>query len=331
MATRIIRVDPRKLTRLERNARFMRHETYQQLVNNVRRDGELESVPLAAWVNPEVGDLPDDAEGKWIVLSGNHRTMAAIDAGLEFIDLKVHDRHITRDEFIAKQLSHNAITGEDDPATLKQLYEEIDNIDWRLYAGLDDKTLELLEDVQIGSLSEANLSFQSVNIVFLPNEVEAARTAWEDAKRALAGDETWMARMRDYDAFLDALEVAGGAHNVTNVATELLLVLSIFKRHVADLQEGWVDEEAEGGTRHPNNIPLPAVFGTMKVPGRVAEKLRRAMARWQQDAPRTEEGERPPAWHALEAWADEQLAQSASAIRVTTARPLAEITGGAHV
>jgi hypothetical protein len=46
----------------------MRHETYAQLVANIRRDGKLTSVPFAF----------RDGE-KYTVLSGNHRVRAAID------------------------------------------------------------------------------------------------------------------------------------------------------------------------------------------------------------------------------------------------------------
>lgn len=73
ITTRIERMDPKALKLLERNARFMRQETYARLVDNVRRDGRLTSVPFAI----------REPDGRYLVLSGNHRTMAAIDAGLE--------------------------------------------------------------------------------------------------------------------------------------------------------------------------------------------------------------------------------------------------------
>ena len=39
-------VDPRTLTLIDVNARFMRKETFDRLVANVRRDGALTSTPL---------------------------------------------------------------------------------------------------------------------------------------------------------------------------------------------------------------------------------------------------------------------------------------------
>ena len=74
--TRIIEIDPRELKLLKMNARFMRHEEFQRLVANIKRDGQLTSAPFAAL---------DPADGKYEVLSGNHRVQAAISAGLQTI------------------------------------------------------------------------------------------------------------------------------------------------------------------------------------------------------------------------------------------------------
>ena len=48
MQTKVIHVDPKTLKLLEMNARFMRHEEFQRLVANVKKDGQLTSAPFAA-------------------------------------------------------------------------------------------------------------------------------------------------------------------------------------------------------------------------------------------------------------------------------------------
>ena len=150
MQTRIIQVDPKRLKLLETNARYMRHEQYNRLVENVKRDGRLTSIPFAAlWrYYTQEDPLPMDEDGGlvWEVLSGNHRVMAAIDAGLTEIDCMVTEDPLPKPQRVAIQLSHNAIAGEDDPAILKQLYQEIGEVDLKLYAGLDDKMLALLDE-----------------------------------------------------------------------------------------------------------------------------------------------------------------------------------------
>lgn len=65
-------------------------------------------------------------------------------AGKKITCLATDDK-LTQDQKTAIQLSQNAISGQDDPATLKLLYESILDTEMKKYSGLDDKTLELLE------------------------------------------------------------------------------------------------------------------------------------------------------------------------------------------
>ena len=61
------------------------------------------------------------------------------------------DQPLPRQRQIVLQLSHNAIAGRDDPAILKELYEELESVEWRQCTGLDDKTLDPLEKVDVAS------------------------------------------------------------------------------------------------------------------------------------------------------------------------------------
>lgn len=56
---------------LEKNARYMTNEQFRNLVENIKRDGQLSSVPFCVKV-----------DGKYRVLSGNHRVMAAKEAAV---------------------------------------------------------------------------------------------------------------------------------------------------------------------------------------------------------------------------------------------------------
>ncbi|QBI56810.1 ParB N-terminal domain-containing protein [Streptomonospora litoralis] len=266
LAPRLVRRTPAALTRLSTNARYMRQEEYQRLVANLRRDGALTSVPL-------IYGGGEYAEGAELILSGNHRCDAAADAGLAEIDCMLIDQPLSQSQLIALQLSHNAIAGEDDPATLKQLYEQIDEVDWRTYAGLDDKELALLDDVTLEGLSEANLDFQNVQVVFLPHELDRARRALEDARTG--ADETWLTSRADYEPTLDALASAHAAHNVGNVATAFGLILDVFENHLTDLQAGYLDDD--GAARHKKPVGWETVFGTRTLPAEHAATLTRAL------------------------------------------------------
>ena len=290
----IVEGDPRDLTLLDVNARFMRHEQFQRLVANIREDGHLTSAPLV-WHDAETD--------RRIVLSGNHRTKAAVEAGLTTIFwLEITDP-LPRQRQIALQLSHNAIAGEDDPATLKALYEELEDVSLRLYSGLDDKTLELLEEVTVPSLAEANLDFATVQIVFLPEEKEAAEQALEAARKTASADARWLARIEQYEGVLDALDTVKGAHNIGNVAAAVAILLAVIERHLGELAEGWYDPDAQTAKRK-GTAPIETVLATRTMPADAAAVVQRAIDRMERDGD-IEAGQR---WRALELWAADYLA-----------------------
>lgn len=264
---RLVRRDPRTLTRLEVNARYMRKEEYDRLVENVRRDGCLTSTPL-------IYSGGEYEEGRELVLSGNHRTMASIDAGLDEIDCMLIEEQLTRQQLVAIQLSHNSITGQDDPATLKQLYDELDDVDWRAYSGLDDEQLNLLAEVSPEGLSEANLDFATVSLIFLPPELEAARTAFDEAR--LAQNESWLAARADYEQTLDTLASTHAAHKVGNVATALHAILAIVERHLDELQDGYTAPDGE--PLHTGHVGLETVLGARTLPAPAAITINKAIA-----------------------------------------------------
>ncbi|MGR3937012.1 ParB N-terminal domain-containing protein [Streptomyces sp. BRA346] len=294
---RMVEGDPRGLTLLDVNARFMRHEQFQRLVANIRADGALTSTPLV-W--------NDAAGGRRIVLSGNHRTKAALEAGLERIWWMEITEPLPRQRQIALQLAHNAIAGDDDPATLKALYEELEDVSMRLYSGLDDKTLDLLEEVSVPSLAEANLDFATVQIVFLPEEKEAAEKALESARKAASADARWLARIEQYESMLDALDTAKGAHNIGNVAATFAIILAVVERHLGELAKGWYDPDEETATRK-GTAPIETVLATRTMPADAAAVVQRAIDRMER------EGEIEPEqrWRALELWAADYLAGAA--------------------
>ncbi|MEU5093766.1 ParB N-terminal domain-containing protein [Streptomyces sp. NPDC020996] len=294
---RMVEGDPRELMLLDVNARFMRHEQFQRLVANIRADGALTSTPLV-W--------NDSESGQRIVLSGNHRTKAAIEAGLERIWWMEITEPLPRQRQIALQLAHNAIVGEDDPATLKALYEELEDVSMRLYSGLDDKTLDLLDEVSVPSLAEANLDFATVQIVFLPDEKEAAEKAFEAARKAASADARWLARIEQYESVLDTLDTVKGAHNIGNVAAVFAIILALVERHLGELADGWYDPDEQTATRK-GTTPVETVLATRTMPADAAAIVQRAIDRMERDGD-IEAGQR---WRALELWAADYLAGAA--------------------
>jgi len=295
-----ITIDPRKIQLLALNARYMRHETFARLVANVKQSGYLGSTPLLAPLGLyEEGDEPQRDEAGDIVyevLSGNHRTKAAIEAGLATITALAISWPMSREERIGIQLSHNSIEGEDDPALLKMLYEQLD-IDWKLFAALDDKQLELMAQVSTGSLSEASLLYQSLTFVFLPHEIEEIKATFDEARKLTPGT-LYLARFADYDLFLNTLEDIGSAHMVRNAASQVLLLLNLASKHLGELQDGWYDE-ATKEAKHDKTAPLSSLFNATTIPTRNAVTVVRALSA-------AKERQIKPA-DALELWAKSYL------------------------
>lgn len=293
MQTRIEKLRLGDLRLLTMNARYLRHETFRALVDDIARDGCLTSVPLG-WYEPGQ-DHP-------LILSGNHRVKAAIEAlGPDaVVDVMVTDDPMNPAERTARALAHNAISGEDDPATLKLMYESIDDVDWRLYSGLDDKTLELLAKVAPASISAAALDFLTCLVLMLPEERDRLDAAFAAAKAQVQdADTTYLARLADYDRLMDGLDVAGRAGGVRNSATSLSLVLDVFEAHLTDLSAHW-----EGDDDRTRWVPLASIFGTDEVPPQAARVMQRAVARMVEHDEVSDKAH----WQAIEFWAADHLA-----------------------
>jgi len=274
-----IKINPRKLILTKLNARYMKHETYMRLVKNLKKDKELEQDPFCAYYEyyekTDKIQYDEDGDPKLEVISGNHRVKAAIDAGIDEITVKVYISPLTKKERIAKQLAHNAIVGEDDPAILKQLYEMIDDVELKEYTGLDDRTLELLEKVTVESITEANIEFQKVSIYFLPSEIERIEKIIEKVLEMAKDERGWIVSQKQYDDYMNAVLKASQSMGIRSVATALMIILEIFERHLTDLSDGW---DKENWLRERKRwIPLSSIIGTDCVPISAGKVIKKAL------------------------------------------------------
>lgn len=217
--------DPQKLKLLETNARFMANETFAALVNNIKRDKGLSSVPLIyAAENPEAPT----------VLSGNHRVMAAREAKVPRILCLVILEKKTLDEQVAIQLSHNAIAGADDLVTLKKLYEQINALDMKAYSGLDEATIQQLASIKFEPISEPRLLFKTVTLLFLPNEVVELRGMLDHVDAVLKDEDAYALQVRDYAEFFTLLTDAKADLKIRNSATALLELMRAGSRKIRE-------------------------------------------------------------------------------------------------
>jgi hypothetical protein len=253
-----------QLRLLDKNARYMPHEMFQNLVANIKRDKGLSSVPFC-WFDGSV----------YHVLSGNHRVKAAQAAGLTHVLVLFDDRLLGRQEFVARQLAHNAIAGKDDAAILRDLWAEIEDVSLKYYAGLDDKTLEQMADASLAALSEARLDYRLLSFLFLPEEVDRLQEAFRRARETIPAEDVVILRVAEFSRLIHALGKVQASFNVHNGATALLLILEIFERHYEELRAGYWRED--GKPKHKGKVPLASVFGTDQVPAATAMLLGRVL------------------------------------------------------
>lgn len=214
-------VDPKTLKLLKENARFMKKESFRQLVNNLKADRRLSSVPLC--------HIIDDK--KLEVLSGNHRVEASIAAGLEKILVIVLLQRLTNSEKIAIQLSHNALVGEDDKAILANLWGQIEEIQHKLYAGISSETVNELEDIKMVTFSTPAVATKSVSFVFSEEEKEKLDQVTEELSR-ISAPEIHLFPMDQFDEFFKLVQKVKVKKNIKNGSMAMVKIIEIVEAHL---------------------------------------------------------------------------------------------------
>ncbi len=149
---------------LERNAHYMDKEVFEQLVDNVAEDKFLSQLPFA---------LKRD-DGKFLIMSGNHRVKAAGKAGLENI-LLLYVSDIDKDKQLAYQLSHNALVGKDDVAILKELYSELESLEEKKYSGLSELNFPDFDITTLPTINEKDIELHEIKFLFTPARAEKVK------------------------------------------------------------------------------------------------------------------------------------------------------------
>lgn len=219
------RVDPKTLRRREKNAHYMAPVMFKRLVENVRIDGKLTTTVLVC----------QDKDGSLEILSGHHRTAAAIEAGLEVIDALVITTPLNEKRKVAIQLSHNSINGEDDKSLLADLYASLD-IDAKKFSGLDDSILDVGKGVSAAALGGANIKYDEVLFSFLPED----RVQFEIEMEALAKRAKKLrihaAPHAVFDPFFDAIVKTKHELNIVNSGVALAAMARLASERLDQLE-----------------------------------------------------------------------------------------------
>lgn len=216
--TRVVTRRFKDLKLLEKNARYMTAAQFQRLVANIKRDGALTSLALV---------YQDE------VLSGNHRVQAAIAAELEEGLVIEITTPLTEKQKVAIQLSHNAITGQDDQNILKELYDSLD-IDLKGYSGLTDDVFKL-KDLDVDSLSIGTLKYQELMIYFLPEEQELFLSLLKRIGDNKRGQTHLVAKYSDFGDIFNAVVKTKEKYNIHNSAIALRMMADLAMQKLAEM------------------------------------------------------------------------------------------------
>jgi hypothetical protein len=145
------------------NAQAMTPAQFARLKATIERDRRMESLPFCALTVKD----PLRIE----IVSGHHRTRAARAAELFYVPCLVDETGLTPDPVKAKQLAHNALSGESEAQLVQRIFESITDVDARLEAFIEPSGSPLAP-VRLPRL-DLDLGYRVVQLVFLPHQAAA--------------------------------------------------------------------------------------------------------------------------------------------------------------
>jgi len=212
------------------NARSMSSDAFNQLTDNVKRSGRLESLPFCAYTD------------KLELISGHHRTRAARKAGMTKIWCLVDVSGMTRSWVVSKQLSHNSIQGKDNPEIVAQLLQEIQDSDAVIEAFVESDLSELVTDTRLLT-RELDVSFETkaVTLLFLPAQhklfLQAMGSLVEEA------DDIFLATREEYDLLVDTVGEVSETYNIKSTPTLFATMAEIVLEHVEKKKKAAAEAE----------------------------------------------------------------------------------------
>lgn len=218
-------VDPKTLKRREKNAHYMPPAMFKRLVENVKIDGRLTTTVLCC----------QDKDGSLEILSGHHRTAAAIEAGLPLVDTLVITTPLSEKRKVAIQLSHNSINGEDDQSLLAQLYASLD-IDSKKFSGLDDSVLSGDKGPGAAALGGANIKYDELLFSFLPEDRVQFEVELEALAKRAKRFRIHAAPQSGFDGFFDAIVRTKQQLNIVNSGIALSVMARLAGERLDQLE-----------------------------------------------------------------------------------------------
>lgn len=213
---------------LEKNARFMTKEQIGRLTDNVRNDGFLSQIPLGI-LRPT---------GKYEIISGNHRVKAAIRAEIEYILLLfLREEEVTKEKALAIQLSHNAISGQDDMGILAELYSMIGDLDLKAYSGINEFDLNKYVASDLGTINESNLNLKELHFVMTEVKLEQVDEVMKKLEERMIGERQDRIVFANFHKFVKVISETKKKYNMKNDTVAFLKLIEICEEHLKNTEK----------------------------------------------------------------------------------------------
>lgn len=252
----IAKVQIDKVREQDINARIMKKEMQDQLTANIKNRGQLESLPLLV-----------DKDGTLEIISGHHRIKSARAAGLKEIVAIIDVSGLSRSKIASKQLAHNAISGFDDPSTLKEICKMLDDVDDMLESFIGKDILEEpLEQYDKMQPPAVQFDFKNITFSFLPHQV-SDMDALVRRLDATGSDIIGVAPYEQCQRFVETLTKYQKFSDIRNVGAA---VYSMIENASEKMDDAGYDETEEW-------TYLTKLFGSNAIPGESAEVIKKAL------------------------------------------------------
>lgn len=210
---------------LEKNAHYMEKQTLDRLTANVAEDGFLSQLPFAM--------KRDD--GKYLILSGNHRLKAAIKAGLEHI-LILYIDEVDKDRQIAYTLSHNALVGKDDLQMLKEIYQEMHSIEAKEFSGLNGIKFIDVDKINTVSINDGDIELTELKFLFTESRSNNVKSVLAELEKQDI-DENCSIVTGSYEAFIKVATEVKKKYNIKSNTVAFARMIDICSEHLKDTGE----------------------------------------------------------------------------------------------
>lgn len=214
---------------LEENARFMTKAQMQRLTDNVKQDGFLSQIPFG---------IKKDGEFRFTIISGNHRIKSAIKAELEnVLILYLDEKEVSEQKALAIQLSHNAITGQDDMAVLLGLYKKITDLGLKEYTGLDEAELGKYDKFDLSSINEDDFELIETRFMFSKLNMAKVDKTIEKLENRLFAEKNDRVVFANFYKFVDVMTEIKLKTGIKNNTVAFLKMMEICEEYLEKEKE----------------------------------------------------------------------------------------------